>query len=81
MVAPELRVADVAFNTAKIVEAIADAAAQDVRLVLFPELSITSYSCADLFYQSTLLDQARIALETIAETTGLHGVAVVVGCR
>jgi len=79
VVAPELRVADVGFNTAEIVAAIGVAAAQGARLVLFPELSVTSYSCADLFYQSALLDRARAALVTIAEATGVQGVAAVVG--
>ena len=79
VVAPELRVANVTFNTGKIIEAVASAAAQGARLVHFPELSITSYSCADLFYQSALLDQARSALIPIADATQVYGVAVVVG--
>ena len=78
---PELRVADVAFNTGKIIEALARAAAQGVRLAFFPELSITSYSCADLFYQSTLLDQARRALMSIAKPLLNTASRQLLGCR
>ena len=63
VVSPELRVADVAFNTQAIGVALRNAAAQGCRLAVFPELSITGYSCADLLYQSALLEAARAALE------------------
>ncbi len=49
VVSPELRVADVAFNTEAIVAALQAAAGQGCRLALFPELCLTGYSCADLF--------------------------------
>ena len=78
-ISPELRVADVAFNTAQIVAALETAAAQGCRLALFPELALTSYSCADLFYQTTLLDQARLALSELARATALENMAAVVG--
>ena len=48
-------------------------------LALFPELSITGYSCADLFYQSLLREQARAALQTIAQASGQYQIAAVVG--
>ena len=79
VITPELRVADVAFNTQTICVALRKAAEQDCRLALFPELSITGYSCADLFYQSTLLDAARAALDDIALAAQLEEIAVIVG--
>lgn len=79
VVSPELRVADVAFNTQKIVEALGVAAAQGARLALFPELCITAYSCGDLFFQPLLLEQALAALSAIAEATATADTAVVVG--
>ncbi len=79
VVSPELRVADVAFNTQKIIDAMAVAAGQGVRLALFPELCITAYSCADLFFQPLLLEQALAALATLAEATASADIAVVVG--
>ena len=78
-ISPELRVADVAFNTMQIAAALDVAAAQGCRLALFPELSLTSYSCADLFYQAALLNNARSALHEIARATVLENMAAVVG--
>lgn len=78
-VVPALRVADVASNTQAIIEALAQAAERSCQLALFPELCITGYSCADLFYQSLLRDQARSALQAIAKAAGRSQIAVVVG--
>lgn len=66
---PELRVADCAFNASKIKELIEKADAEGVEIVCFPELSITSYSCADLFFQKQLLDNAERALEKLLKDT------------
>lgn len=79
VVSPELRVADVEFNVLAIVKALRDAAAEGCQLALFPELSVTGYSCADLFYQASLLNAARNSLQIIAQATEQTGVAVVVG--
>lgn len=78
-VSPELRVADVAYNTRQTVEALEQAAGRGCRLAVFPELGITSYSCADLFFQALLLEQARQALAELAEASGRSGVAALVG--
>lgn len=79
VVSPEVRVAAVDFNTEVIIEAMATAAGRGCRLALFPELAITGYSCADLFYQETLLRAAREALLRLAAATAEHDLAVVVG--
>ena len=79
VISPELRVADVDFNVRAIIDALEQAAGRGCRLAVFPELSITGYSCADLFYQALLLDHARAALHPIAEATLLHDIAAVVG--
>lgn len=77
-VSPELRVADCAFNADKITEATSAAAGQGVKLLVFPELSVTGYTCADLFLQKNLIDGAEAALARIAEATaGLDIVSVV----
>lgn len=78
-VTPQLRVADVAFNTQAIIAALEQAAARGCRLALFPELCLTGYSCADLFYQALLLREARAALRPIAEAADRAGIAAVVG--
>jgi NAD+ synthase (glutamine-hydrolysing) len=79
VVSPELRVADVAFNVRAIGAALQKAAGQGCRLAVFPELSITGYSCADLFYQPALLDRARDALDVIGQVVQETGCAAVVG--
>ncbi|GLV55434.1 NAD(+) synthase [Dictyobacter sp. S3.2.2.5] len=79
VVAPELQVANIRFNTRVIIDSLRQAAARGCRLALFPELCITSYSCADLFYQSLLQQQAREALLEIAEAAGDAQIAAVVG--
>jgi NAD+ synthase (glutamine-hydrolysing) len=79
VVSPELRVADVAFNVTRITEAMAVGAKQGARLMLFPELCITAYSCGDLFFQPLLLEQALKGLSVIADATRTSSVAAVVG--
>ncbi len=78
-VSPELRVADVRFNAGVISAALRQAAAQGCRLAVFPELCITGYTCADLFYQSLLQAEARAALLELAAVADANGLAAVVG--
>jgi NAD+ synthase (glutamine-hydrolysing) len=79
VVSPELQVANIPYNTQTIIDALRQAAARGCRLALFPELCITGYTCADLFYQALLQQQAREALLTIAQVSADCGVAAVVG--
>ena len=55
---PELKVGDCSYNSGKIAEMIRAAGKLDVEIILFPELSITAYTCADLFHQDRLLRAA-----------------------
>ncbi len=59
---PRLRVADCGGNTDEILRMLDLAEAQQVHVVVFPELALTGYTCADLFQQPTLLNGARNAL-------------------
>ncbi|MBI4675318.1 MAG: NAD(+) synthase [Chloroflexi bacterium] len=79
VISPELRVADVEFNVAEIAAALRRALSEGVALALFPELSVTGYTCGDLFYQSLLLERARGALKTLAQVTAELQIAAVVG--
>ena len=75
---PEVRVADCAWNRAQTAELMRQAAEQGVKVVCFPELGLTGYTCADLFLQSTLLRGAERALEELmAETEDLDLLACV----
>jgi NAD+ synthase (glutamine-hydrolysing) len=76
---PRLRVADCEFNADQIIGLMQRAEAEDVRVLVLPELCITGYTCGDLFHHSTLLDGALTALVRIARATGsgFAGLAVV----
>jgi len=77
--APELRVGDVDFNVAQMKMAMHMAAERGASLIVFPELSVTAYSCADLFAQSLLIEKARQALEYLASETRRLRLHAIVG--
>ena len=75
---PKVRVADAKFNGAQIREMITKAAEEGIKVLVFPELCITGYTCGDLFSQKILLDEAKKQLLHIAKhTTGLSLIAFV----
>lgn len=76
---PELEVANVKFNCEKIVEVIKRAHESNVQILSFPELSITGYTCADLFLQETLLNSAIDGLEYIINETKSIPIVSIVG--
>lgn len=78
-VSPELRVADVAYNTKEILHVVRNRLSEDVRAVLFPELSLTGYTPADLFFTEDLLRASEEALRLIAEETKELDLILVVG--
>jgi NAD+ synthase (glutamine-hydrolysing) len=79
VIAPEHQVAAVEFNSAKICEAIAAAADAGVQLAIFPELCLTSYSCADLFFSQPLRARAVSALEKIQSACAKSHTSAIVG--
>ena len=76
---PQVRVADVDFNTDKLVAAAQEASRGGASVVVFPELCLTSASCADLFSQPRLLKAAESALCRFAEETADLPMVSVVG--
>ena len=75
---PSVKIADPSANTAGIVALMQQAVEEQVQMVCFPELCITSYTCGDLFGQGLLLDEAESALaELLKETEGLPVIALV----
>lgn len=76
---PELRVADTKFNTKKIIESLKDADEKDCSIACFPEMSVTAYTCADLFFQRELIDSAVEGLFEIAAATEKLGCVAIVG--
>ncbi len=78
-VSPALRVADPAYNAQKIAEIVLAQAAKGTELLVFPELSLSGYTCGDLFFQKTLLDGCLSALKTVARSTEGKKILVFVG--
>ena len=65
----DIRVADVAYNKEQICRLIDETTAEGAKIVVFPELVLTGYTCGDLFLQDTLLRGAEEGLQTILEAT------------
>lgn len=66
---PSLKVADTDFNADEIIKNVWEAAKQNARIIIFPELCVTGYTCSDLFLQDALLRSAVIALKKILDHT------------
>ena len=78
-VTPDVRVADVAYNTAEILRYMSLGWEKHIKVMVFPELAVTGYTCNDLFLQRTLISAARDALmRLVAESAG-HDMVTVVG--
>ncbi|OGV47737.1 MAG: NAD(+) synthase [Lentisphaerae bacterium GWF2_44_16] len=76
---PQIKVADVGFNSAKIIDLISQADKNTASIVVFPELSLTGYTCGDLFHQSALLDKVYETIPEIAEVTAKKNIISVIG--
>jgi len=68
-VAPEIDVANIDFNVQSIVKGAKDAFASGAKVIVFPELSITGYTCGDLFFQASFIERALVGLAEIADQT------------
>jgi NAD+ synthase (glutamine-hydrolysing) len=76
---PTLKVADCAFNIGKITELFLEAQTQNVQVVCFPELSITSYTCGDLFFQQKLLKNALNSLQELKSLSFSTTTTMIIG--
>ncbi len=85
---PDVRVGDPLQNARKHCAILEKADAQKVDILVFPELSLTGYTCQDLFFQDSLNDAALAGLGEILNCSRLHpdvvavvGLPVRLGCR
>lgn len=76
---PHMRVADCVYNASEIKKQITEAVAEGIEVVCFPELSITGYTCADLFFTQQLQRDALAALEDVCAYTRNLPIIVLVG--
>lgn len=79
-VVPSLNVADVAGNVQNIIESFKQARNKGAQVVVFPELSVTGYTCGDLFGNEALLDEAEKSLALIYDYVASYGGIAIVGC-
>lgn len=66
---PDIRVADVAYNTEQISRLMDETAKEGAKVTVFPELCVTGYTCGDLFTQEILLNESKKALRILASHT------------
>lgn len=78
-VSPKIRVADPEYNAGVICSKLEEAYDRGARIIVFPELCLTGYTCGDLFLQETLLEEALRQLMHIAEATQGKDSLVMIG--
>lgn len=76
---PRLRVADCAFNAQEVKLMISRALDEGVEVICFPELTVTGYTCADLFFNQQLQQNALNAVREICDFTRSKPIIVLVG--
>jgi len=76
---PSVKVADVDYNIAQIEDIVSQAEERGAEILVTPELSITGYTCQDLFRQQLLIDKAEAGIMHLMEHTRKLGVIVVAG--
>lgn len=76
---PDVKVADVDYNVSQIIKCIREASIKNVDIICFPELCITGYTCADLFFQETLIAAAKKAIADIVAVSRDIDMVIAVG--
>ena len=76
---PHVQVADCSYNIRQIESLMRQASEKGVQLIAFPELSVTAYTCLDLFAQQTLLKNAEQALLKLVNDTADLNLLTIVG--
>jgi NAD+ synthase (glutamine-hydrolysing) len=76
---PKITVADPAANTAEILRLVREMEKKKAKIMVFPELCITGYTCSDLFWQERLLDEAEQQLRVLIDATADVDALILVG--
>ena len=76
---PTLKVADCSYNVKQMKTMINEAVEEGVEIICFPELSVTGYTCADLFFTQQLQQNAMSALEDLCAYTRNKPIVVLAG--
>lgn len=76
---PKCKLADCIYNTEELIQILQQANEKQIQILVFPELSITAYTCGDLFFQHSLLEYAEKGLNDIVKASQDIDVFAVVG--
>lgn len=76
---PAVKVANCQYNIEQIESMVVSADKENVEVIVFPELSVTGYSCQDLFRQRILLEEAEKAIVDLLEKTCDLDIIAIVG--
>lgn len=76
---PKCKLADCIYNTEELIQILQQANEKQIQILVFPELSITAYTCGDLFFQHSLLEYAEKGLNDIIKASQNIDVFAVVG--
>lgn len=76
---PSVKVADCIYNKEQVLGKINEAYTKGTQILCLPELCLTGYTCGDLFYQSSLLEGAKVALRDILEETASMELMIAIG--
>ncbi len=76
---PKIRVADPQYNRKEIEKWMAQGEARQVKVLVFPELCLTAYTCSDLFLQDALIEEAKRQLALLVQASSHSDMLVFVG--
>lgn len=76
----ELKIADVIYNVEKIKDQVNLAIKKNIQILVFPELSLTGYTCGDLFHQDILINSAYKGLQELKNFSSHKKIVFIVGC-
>ncbi len=76
---PNVRIADVDFNLSQIEDTVKKAYSEEVDVIVFPELSLSAYTCADLFEQPLLLEKVEDAVDELITLSLSYPILMAVG--
>ncbi len=76
---PRVKVSDIQYNTSEIIRLIDEADKEQAALIVFPELSVTGYTCGDLFGSNLLIERAEEAVAAVRDHLRGREITVVLG--
>lgn len=76
---PDIQVGNTAYNRDRIIDKIKEADIAGTDILIFPELSLTGYTCGDLFFQASLIKSAEKELMRITELSAEYSLSIVLG--